>query len=223
MQRAVRIVWSGFVTLFFAALIFFIFVGPAKAPKGNKRSLGGRTIASVQEEEFDRTLYEYSTCYGIRFVAKQATPERRRVCKAILVHQLGQSLAETGTYFPIPVEFRCENTAMGQRIWFNDLSQPIAALQPNSEFVTIDEIVKKNLEHDNVPMEVDNKVRDACHFIANCKRALRFETFSIRKIASCFTDDDSLHRRMMVDTVGDLVFPNSREKLLVADLLHELQ
>jgi hypothetical protein len=223
MQKAVRMVWSGFVTACLAVVIFFIFIGPAKAPKGDKHSLGGRTIASIQEEDFDRTLQRYNICYGVRFAANQATPERRRVCKAILVHRLEQSLAETGTYFPMQVEFRCENTAMGRKIWYDDLNQPVVALQPNAEFDSIEDLIKQHLDRKQVSASVDNQVRDACQFISRCKRALRFETFSIRRVASCFTDDDSLHRRMMVDTISDLVFPKAKEKLLVADLLHELQ
>jgi len=223
MRKAMRMAWSGFVTVLFATVIFFVLIQPAKAPKGNKRSLGGRTIASIQEEEFDRVLQQYQECYGVRFVAATATPERRRVCKAVLVHQLSQALGESGTYFVAPVEFRCENTAMGRRSWYNEMNHAVAALQPNTELATIDAILKEQLDRRQVSMDVDARARDACAFISSCKRALSFERFSLRKIGTCFTDNNALHRRMMVDTVGEFVFPRSREKLLIADLLHELQ
>lgn len=223
MRKAMRLAWSGFVTVFFAVIIFFVLIQPAKAPQGNKKSLGGRTIASIQEEEFDRILQQYQVCYGVRFVAQKATPERRRVCKAVLVHWLSQAFGESGSYFAVPVEFQCENTAMGRRSWFGDLNHPIVALQPNTESETIEGVLKEYLDRKEVSVDVDMRVRDACSFISRCKRALSFNQFSVRRVGSCFADNNSLHRRMMVDLVGEFVFPRAREKMLIADLFHELQ
>src|SRR5690606_7039440 len=153
-----------------------------------------------------RILYRYNACYGVRFEGELATPERRRVCKAILVHNLEQSLSEVGTYFNTQVEFRCENTAMGRRLWSDELNKPIAALQPNTEFDTIAEVFRKRLEKKEVLPRVDEKARSACEFVSRCKWALRFDSFSIRRIASCFAADDSLHRTLMVDTVANVIF-----------------
>ena len=224
MKRAVKIAWSYVATTLLVGIIFFLTITPARAPYGGKNSLGGRTIASQQEEEFDRKLMRYSLCYGIKFNAEKSTLERRRVCKAMLVHQMDAALQKTGAFLRSPTEFRCEDTAMGKKA--NSLDGTlIVQLRPNAEFAAIDLALTQNLELVSVAENDDYFARAACDFLTECKLAMRPNHFSLRKLADCFSTNNLTQRKILLDEVGSMIF-NTKEdstKILYSQLLREAQ
>ncbi|NUM88807.1 MAG: hypothetical protein HUU37_06365, partial [Bdellovibrionales bacterium] len=207
-------------TLVLFLVLFLFAVEPARAPKGGRKNLGGRTIASLQEEDFDRALHRYEVCYGVRLEASLATPERRRVCKALLVHELNASLEAPGSYLEKPLVFRCHNTSLGRRAGHAEGDEEIL-LQPNREQAAIHEGLSPLLRQVNVSAEADREVRDACGFVSRCQRAMGLEGLSLRQLGSCLADRDALHQRLMGDTFARLLFPRSSQgkRLLAASLL----
>lgn len=224
MKRAVKIAWSSIVTTLLVAIIFFLSVSPARAPSGGKNSLGGRTIASQQEEEFDRKIMRYSLCYGVKFNAEKSTLERRRVCKAMLVHQMEAALQKTGAYLRGPTEFRCEDTAIGKKADSLDGSL-IVQLRPNAEFAAIDTALNQNLEVASVAENDDYFARAACDFLTECKLAMRPNHFSLRKLADCFSTNNLTQRKILLDEVGSMIFRSKSQstKILYSQLLREAQ
>lgn len=221
MRRVVRIAWSLSASFILAVALFLFLAVPARAPRGGKHSLGGRTIASVQEEEFDRRILHYQLCYGIRFSAERATLERRRVCKAMLVNRLSRVLDEPGKYFRVPVEFHCEDTVFSRAPASE--SGVSVSLQPNREFTAIDQAIRSNLEVENVGESTDRFAREACEFLVDCKHAMRPSSLSLRKLASCFSTGDLTHRKVLLDEVGAMLFraKANQTKILYSELLNE--
>ncbi len=219
MKRVARIAWSFFATTLLAFLFFLFFISPARAPHGGKNSLGGRSIASLQEQEFDQRILLYQLCYGVKFVAENATVERRRVCKAMLVHELQRVLETPGNHFKVPMEFRCEDTVFTRAKEAEGIS---VALQPNKEFQAIEGAVQKNLEQATVGESTDQFARDACSFLTDCKLAMGSKGFSVRKLAACFSTNNITHRKILLNEVGNMVFrAKENRKILYADLLEE--
>lgn len=213
--------WSLLATFILAVCFFLFLVAPARAPHGGKNSLGGRSIASMQEREFDQRILQYQLCYGVKFAADRATLERRRVCKAMLVHRLDQALARPGAYFKNPIEFSCEDTVFSRPK--NADSEAAVALQPNGEFQAIDKAVAANLEVASVGESSDRFARDACDFLTGCKLAMTSAQLSFRKLATCFTTGDITHRKILLNEVGAMIFraKKSQTKILYADMLEE--
>lgn len=219
MKRVAKVAWSFFASVALAAAFFLFLVTPARAPYGGKNSLGGRTIASIQEREFDHRLTFYQLCYGVKFTAEKATLERRRVCKAMLVHRLDQALMVPGTYLKGPVEFRCEDTIFSSRKEGDDA----IALKPNKEFAAIEGVFASQLEKSTVGESTDQFARDACEFLTECKLATTSHQLSFRKLASCFTTGNLTHRKILLNEVGAMLFraKANQTKILYADLLEE--
>lgn len=220
MRRVAKVAWSLFASVALAAAFFLFLVTPARAPYGGKNSLGGRTIASIQEREFDHRLMFYQLCYGVRFSAEKATLERRRVCKAMLVHRLDQALTVPGAYLKSPVAFRCEDTIFSSR---KEEGDDAIGLKPNKEFAAIDGVFAGQLERATVGESTDQFARDACEFLTGCKLATTSHQLSFRKLASCFTTGDLTHRKILLNEVGAMLFraKASQTKILYADLLEE--
>lgn len=219
MKRVAKVAWSVFASVALAAAFFLFLVTPARAPYGGKNSLGGRTIASIQEREFDHRLMFYHLCYGVKFTAEKATLERRRVCKAMLVHRLDQTLTVPGAYLKSPVEFRCEDTIFSSRKGSDDA----VALKPNKEFAAIEGVFASQLEKSTVGESTDQFARDACEFLTDCKLATTSYQLSFRKLASCFTTGNLTHRKILLNEVGAMLFraKGNQTKILYADLLEE--
>lgn len=222
MKRAARIAWSFFGTTLLAVLFLLFTVAPARAPHGGKKFLGGRTIAAIQEEDFDRKILQYQLCYGVRLRAEEATKERRRVCKALLIHRLDAALGKPGTYLREPVEFHCEDTAFGRRKPANADADAVA-LKPNAEFRAIDGLLERRLETVEVSDREDSFAREACDFLTECKLAMRPNQIALRKLASCLATPDMVHRRILLDEIGAMLFraKGGRSKILYAELLEE--
>jgi hypothetical protein len=203
-----------------AAAFFLFLVTPARAPYGGKNALGGRTIASIQEREFDHKLMFYQLCFGVRFTAEKATLERRRVCKAMLVHRLDQELSIPGAYLKRPVEFRCDDTIFTPK---SEKGDDAVALKPNKEFDAIDGVFSSSMEHATVAESTDEFARDACNFLTDCKLATTPYKLSFRKLASCFATGNLTHRRILLDEVGAMLFraKENQTKILYAELLDE--
>jgi hypothetical protein len=201
MKRAVRMAWSLVVSTSLAILFFFFLVSPARAPVGGKRWTGGRTIASLQEEDFDRRLLKMQLCYGVKVVADQCTLERRRVCKSMVLHELERALAKPGNYLKAPVEFHCRDTAVGKLLLDDDSS---VSLRPNGEASSIHSVLARQLEQRE---ETDHeRASEACEFLTACKWSMRPQTLSLRKLASCISSSDATHRKILLDEAGAMLF-----------------
>ncbi len=218
MKKITKAAASLAATCLLALLFFFGLVVPARAPHGGKKSLGGRTIASLQEQDFDHKLLRFQLCYGVRFQAESSTLERRRVCKALLVHQLSQALHAPGAYFRSPIHFRCEDTAFLRKPADENTA---VNLRPNKEFVEINRIIRQELEREPTLDADDAKAKLACDLLTDCKWAMR--TLSLRKLLSCFTTRDIAHRKILVDEVGAMLFhaKSGESKILYSELLQE--
>lgn len=219
MKKVAKVAWSVFASIALAAAFFLFLVTPARAPYGGKNSLGGRTIASIQEREFDHRLTFYQLCFGVKFSAEKATLERRRVCKAMLLHRLDQTLTLPGAYLRSPVEFHCEDTIFSSR----KVASDSVVLKPNKEFAAIDGLFSSQLEQENVAESTDQFAREACEFLTQCKLATTAHQLSFRKLASCFSTGNLTHRKILLNEVGAMLFraKGSQSKILYADLLEE--
>jgi len=222
MKRAVRIAWSFSFTFLVTAVLFFVVIAPARAPQGGKNSLGGRTIASLQEEDFDKKILRYQLCQGVRFYADTATLERRRVCKAMLVHEMEAFLGASGAYLRTPVEFHCQDTSIGKKEWENGEGQPAVALQPNFEEQEMEKVLAASVDHKIVSEEEDKFARDACEFLSECKEAMRPKTLSFRHLGHCLMTENITHRKILLDEIASMLFRvELSSKILYADLLDE--
>lgn len=222
MKRVVKQVWSVLAIVFLTGGLFLFSISPARAPHGGKNSLGGRTIASLQEREFDQKLLQFQLCYSVHFNAERATPERRRVCKALLVHRLDKFLSTPGSYLKAPMEFHCEDTVFSRP---KDRSDDFihVAMQPNKEFEEIDNAIQANLEPGNVGESLDRRVKKACSFLTECKLAMGAQGLSFRKLAQCFSTGNITHRKILLDEVASILFKakNKQNKILYAELLSD--
>jgi hypothetical protein len=196
--------WKFGASALFGLMLFFFLVEPARAPKGGRQSLGGRTIASLQEEDFDRRLLHLQLCYGVRVVADECTLERRRVCKALVVHHLEKALSPSGSYLKNSLEFRCEDTAIMNPTSFMD--EGVVSLRPNTEKVAIESVLEKSLTQIPLTTAQDKGARDACDFLADCKWAMRPQAFSFRKLATCLGTANFTHRKVLLDHIGAMLF-----------------
>ena len=203
MKRAVKLAGSLAATLALAMVLFLFLVNPARAPVGGKRWTGGRTIASLQEEEFDRRLLKLQLCYGVKVVADRCTLERRRVCKAMLVHELEPALEAKGTYLKAPVEFHCQDTAVGKSILDDEDS---VSLRPNLESASIGLALDANLVQLEPSESQHLAARQACEFLTDCKWSMRPQSFSLRKLASCISTPDATHRKVLLNEAGAMLF-----------------
>jgi hypothetical protein len=143
-------------------------------------------------------------CYGVRLTADQCTLERRRVCKAMLVHETESALETPGRFLRASVEFRCEDTALGHP----GLGDDSVALKPNGEAGAIRSALEPLLRQASRASEVgqDAEARSACEFLTDCKWATRPQSFSLRKIASCALTPNATHRKVLLGEIGAMVF-----------------
>jgi hypothetical protein len=202
MKRAVKVAFSVGTSALLSVLFFFFLISSARAPSGGKLWSGGRTIASLQEEGFDKRLLKLQLCYGVKLVADQCTLERRRVCKAMLVHESEAALEPSGHFLKSPLEFHCEDTAVGHPI----LDEEVVTLRPNAEISSIHGAFSGNLQESTPAPGMHKGAREACDFLTDCKWAMRPQSFSFRKIASCVTTGDSTNRRILLNEVGAMLF-----------------
>lgn len=201
------------------ALFFFVTTAPARAPKGGKNSLGGRTIAALQEDDFDRKLLRYQICYGVKFLSDTSTVERRRACKAMLVNRMESALAESGRVFERPISFQCEDTALGAKEWTEE-ERPVGALRPNAEFSLIEDFINRYSNKLSVDPVVEVEAREACEFLTDCKNSMRIDHLSLRKIGACLVDKNPTHRKILMDEIGAMLFrvKSRDDKLLLSEL-----
>ncbi|MGZ3651568.1 MAG: hypothetical protein ACXWR1_07715 [Bdellovibrionota bacterium] len=218
MKRAVRLAWSVGTPLALTVLFFFFLVLPARAPSGGKLWTGGRTIASLQEEDFDKRLMKLQLCYGVKLVADQCTLERRRVCKAMLVHEAESVFEAPGHFLKTPMEFHCEDTAVGRSILEDD---DAVSLRPNAEITAIKTAIGTGLQESAPTATAHAEAREACEFITDCKWAMRPQSFSFRKLASCMTTGNATHRKILLNEVGAMLFggKSGRRRTLYPNLV----
>jgi len=203
MKRAVKVAWNLSAPMTLTILSFFFLIGPARAPSGGKLWSGGRTIASLQEADFDRRLLKLQLCYGVRVVADQCTIERRRVCKALVVHELEGELDQPGKNLHSPVEFHCEDTSVGKALVDEDGS---VRLRPNAEISSIHGVLAANLGQSTPNPLQHLEAREACEFLTDCKWAMRPQSLSLRKLGSCLTTGNATHRKILMNEVAAMLF-----------------
>lgn len=225
MKKSLCFLWRNIFAGIFVLLLFWVSIPSARAPMGNKKFLGGRTIASIQEEDFDKTLYRYQYCYGLQLRGERATQERRRACKAILVRSIEEALQrKPGAYFRHNMVFQCEDTALGPLHWKDTKQEDttIIALRPNHEEIVIAQAILENLDYvSSASPELEAKAKDICNFYVDCKKAMRLENFSVRKIGSCLAERDEYKRRVILNSVSKLIFRAPSQKgMLVSEVLH---
>jgi hypothetical protein len=206
MKRTLKVAMSVGSSFALAVLFFFLLIAPARAPSGGKLWTGGRTIASLQEEDFDRRLTRIQLCYGVKLSAEQCTLERRRVCKAMLVHEVESAVEVPGHFLKAPVEFRCEDTALARP----GIDDDAVALRPNGEHAAIRDALDPLLLETSASEASQAQAKEACEFLTGCKWAMRPQTFSLRKLASCLTTPNATHRKVLLNEVGAMVFGSSR-------------
>jgi hypothetical protein len=192
--------------LFMGFLLFLVGPPSARAPHGGRNNLGGRTIATMQEQEFDRRLLQYQICHNVRFEAPGAAIERRRACKAVLVNRLDRVLGEAGSSLTEPLVFHCEDTAVARQLAQQDSSGEVIRMQPNLEFMAIDQALERRIERAPVAESVDLRARDLCTFLADCRWASRPGQVSFRKIWACFSSDNAQQRNAYLDLWSDVFF-----------------
>lgn len=219
MRKAARMAWTFFFTIVVTTLFFFLPITPARAPHGGKNLLGGRTIASMQEEEFDRKLLKYQLCYGVNFNSASTTLERRRVCKAMLMHQLDLAFEKSGAYLRAPVEFQCDDTAFGKKEWENS-GVAVVALKPNAEEESIERALASYIDYKKINSVEEGAVKEACDFLTSCKTSMR--TLSFRQIGTCLTTKNVMHRRVLLDEIGTMIFSSRTEpRFLYTELVEQ--
>jgi hypothetical protein len=221
MKRALKIAWATTVTIVAAVVLFFAMTTSARAPHGGNSYLGGRTIASLQEEDFDRILLREKICYGVTVNAEKATLDRRRVCKALVVNRLEAALSRPGTYLKEPLEFQCEDTVFGKPRAPASEEALAVVMKPNQEFFAIDNALAAGIDVANVAESTHRRARAACEFLTDCRWATKPDHFSLRKIASCFLTENPTHRKVLLDVVSGMLFhvKSNDSKILYADLL----
>ncbi|MGZ3694911.1 MAG: hypothetical protein ACXWQO_12090 [Bdellovibrionota bacterium] len=220
-KKIVHWAWRWALPILFSVALFFLVIAPARAPRGGKNSLGGRTLASFQEEEFDHRLLSLQLCYGVHFNGENATPGRRRVCKALLVHSLDKVLSTPGAMLKYPVEFRCEDTVFPKSQTQADSATSVVSLKPNEEFAAIKEALDKSVETVATTEEQALSARETCGFITDCKWAMRPQALSFRKLASCISTPDITRRKIVLDEFGAMLFrvKGRQGQVLISKLL----
>jgi hypothetical protein len=94
-------------------------------------------------------------------------------------------------------------------------------LHPNHEFLAIEALLARYSDSIQVDTDREQNARETCHFLSECKDALRFDHFSFRRVSSCLLDDSAERRTYMLDTIGNMLFRSkfSHERLLFAEIL----
>lgn len=193
-----------------AIVLLLLFVSPAIAPQGDKRDPGGRTLASIQEEEFDDRLFRLETCYGVRFAVGDIARDRRRACKAILLHEIETALAAPGAVFRTPVLFRCEDTASKPSVSKDSADRPVFALRPNDDYAQIDRVLTQYLRTAEVTTEEDKEQRRVCQAAIHCQKLLRFRTFGLGRIRACVSGEGSLRQKLVLTALSQVLFPGQQ-------------
>lgn len=202
--------------------VFYLFAIDADAPRfhAKQNDKVDRSIAALQESFFDKKLQHYEYCYGVKFFKTEVEANRRRACKAMLVHKLDNALSEPGTYLTASLQFRCQGTGGGLSKWENWRAQPVYVLKPNHEMKTIDQAITKNL----AKTEDDHSWQRAyglCKKMQECKRATQKESFSWVKVKSCLvTLDNDMRRVVFVDYISRF-FRTKPSRLLMAQIINQ--
>lgn len=206
-----------------AVFAFYFFSKMAVAPRFHQPEVDHveRSIASLQERFFDQRLKHYEYCYGVNFVdSENVEANRRRACKAMLVHQLDKVLGKPGSYLTSSLQFRCQGTGSGLSKWETWRAQPVFVLKPNFEMRIIREALEKNyaVSSDEVAW---NQAQNLCTRMQECQKATRPDTFSWRKLKSCMvTLNNEMRRVVLVDLVSNL-FRTKPNRLLVAQIINQ--
>ena len=178
----------------------------------------GRSLAALQETEFDSKLDRYRQCYGIKVSYKQASVGRRRACKALLVHRLGDVLAAPGAYFSVPLRFECQNTAKGYTKWINWENHPVLKLKPNQEYKVIDLAITNYLKTGKNSSKW-LKAKKACDFLIQCRGKLSWSQLSFDTVRRCFWNTDELARSILRDELLASLFKRETKGMLVQQML----
>lgn len=186
--------WSLCISIY---VLFFsaISIESARAPHGGRSALGGRTIASEQEKDFDSKIRFYDVCYGISLDAVRASFERRRVCKAMLLNRLDALFNRSGIETSKKIQFDCLETHLEK----DQTAEKRVELLPNREAEVIDQTLKEITQEKHVSYEEDAAARSLCRRLVDCQQSYRGGQLAFRKIWQCATDPSAKHRRLFLD------------------------
>ncbi len=205
-----------------APLLFITWNTLAQAPAGEDLGIySGRSIAQIQEEDFDRRLNRYRHCYGVQVSYENASEGRRRACKALVVHKIGKALEAPGAYFNLPLSFECQNTGAGFTQWYDWKSNPVLKLKPNQEYEVIEHAIENYLKN-SFNAARWSRAQEACDFYLECRDALSFSKWNFRNLKRCFWKSDSgVATRILQQELISSVFNKDPDGLIVPRMLEE--
>lgn len=180
-----------------------------------------RSLAAIQEKEFDHKLNRFNRCYGVQLSYEHASEGRRRSCKALVVHRIGSALEEQGAYFSSPLRFECQNTAAGQTEKTEWQTEPVFRLKPNLEYEVLDKAIQNYL----VKVEANQDWQRAvatCEFYLECRNDLSWSNLTFRTIRRCLMGADSnLVSRLLQREILDTIFRRASTGLVIPTILQE--
>lgn len=186
---------------------FLLFASPAQAPADPSQtpSPSSRSIAAIQEREFDAQLDRFHLCYGVDLTFDDSSDSRRRSCKAIVVHDLGRIFSTPGAMTAKPLRLHCQNSGAGATRAFDDSSVPVYRLKPNQEHETIEQAMSNHLvQVEDIPRWLAAK--RACDFYLDCQKRLDWHQISFRVINRCLFQAGVEGRQILWESFRDSVF-----------------
>ena len=189
----------------------------ALAPQGDKRALGGRTIASVQEEEFNRKLERFDFCFGARFHNGDVSMDRRRVCKAIVVQKLNGLLNKPGVFLSRPIRLQCQDSPRGPKEWKDWDGTPVIAVRPNRELEVVEHISANYLVHREISSLQQQRADAACEHVLYCQKAVQWSAIAPMDTLRCALDKDPQRRRIILDLIANQMFHVATERTAVME------
>lgn len=177
----------------------------AEAPSGGRNTPGGRSIANLQEEEFDSKLQRYELCYGIRVQANSVSQLRRKTCKAQILKSLDKLLAEGDRYFEEVINFECRDYASVVKST-KSLSESILVAPENNGYEEL--LAKFLITRKSDPILIEH-AEHACKKLQRCVQNDRLGHFSLPTFLACALESDPYVRRATWDLYASKLFNRS--------------
>lgn len=212
--RLLQIFYNALITTLTVGML--IFASPAEAPADKKMQAKAkkRTIAALQEVEFDQRLERLELCYGVRVSFGDPSVSRRRTCKAIIVHDLRNALNASGTHFSKPLRFHCQSTGTGTTRFFDEDGTPVFRLKPNKEHQAIENALKNHLVQANNPGGWIKGLR-ACDFYLECQKRLKWSEVNFNIVNRCIFQAGAEGRQLLWESFRSSVFNSAPEQTLM--------
>ncbi len=217
-MRLVRALYYGIAISACVGLLIFAIsteAPPADKKLQEKMKVKRLSLATIQEVGFDQYLERFELCYGVKFSSERTSNSRRQTCKAILVHDIGDALAGSGTHFGSLVRFHCQNTAKGATRFFDSDGIPVFRLKPNQEHTAIRLAISNYLVQSNNPAGW-LRGQKACAFHVDCQKRLKWSEVNFNTINRCIFQAGAEDRRLFWDSVRATIFNIFRRQPLMS-------